>query len=232
MVTIEEFLKIENRDGSGDGSGYGSGDGSGYGYGDGDGYGSGDGDGYGDGYGSGYGDGYGSGSGYGSGDGSGYGLKSINGEKINIIDCVPTIIDCVKDSRYGLIGIGKIVNNDFSTVKTFVIKQGNTFAHGNTIKEAYNYLMNKLFEDMDEDERIDAFISEFKKNIKYPAMKFFEWHNKLTGSCMAGRKAFAENHGIDLENDMFTVQEFIDLTINSYKGHIIKALKERITSHN
>ena len=46
-----------------------------------------------------------------------------------------------------------------------------------------------------------------------------------------GRNAFVRNGGYDLENDTFTVKEFIDITKDSYGGEVIRqleaALKER-----
>ena len=41
-----------------------------------------------------------------------------------------------------------------------------------------------------------------------------------------GRKSFASSHGIDIENDMLTVKEFMDLTENAYCGEVIRQLRE------
>lgn len=73
------------------GSGSGSGDGSGYGY------------------------GYGDGSGYGYGDG----IKTFNGDKVYIIDDIPTIIKHVHDN----VAKGYILNDDFTLTETFVAKK-------------------------------------------------------------------------------------------------------------
>lgn len=81
---------------------------------------------------------------------------------------------------------------------------------------------------MDEDERIDAFLEEFKLGVKYPAKQFFDWHNRLTGSREMGRNAFCKNHGINVDTAEFTVPEFIELTEDDFGGEIIRALKERI----
>lgn len=43
-----------------------------------------------------------------------------------------------------------------------------------------------------------------------------------------GRKSFAKNHGIDLGTAEFTVEEFIELTQDDYKGWVIKELKEKL----
>ena len=225
---IEEFVKVINGYGSGYGNGYGSGYGYGNGYGsgsgDGYGYGSGSGNGSGSGYGSGsgngYGDGDGDGSGYGSGDGYGYGLKQINNKKIYIIDCVPTIIFNVK----GNVAKGAIVNGDFTLSKCYIAKHNNIFAHGETLKKAVDDLRNKMFEELDVDERIEEFRKEFKDNKKYKGTEFYLWHNRLTGSCEMGRNSFVRNHNIDL-NEKFTVKEFISLCENDFRRIYYKEIK-------
>ena len=228
---IKQFLNIGSGYGYGYGygSGYGDGDGSGYGDGYGSGYGdgsgSGDGDGYGsgDGYGDGSGDGYGYGSGYGDGYGSGdgYGVKSINGNPIYVVDNIPTIITNVK----GNIAKGFILHSDLSLTPCFIVKENNQFYHGNTLHEAFESLQEKLYDDSTEEERILKFkehFSDFSK--KYSAKDLFIWHHVLTGSCKAGREAFCTDKGIDVDNDRFTVYEFIELTKNSYGGDIIRRL--------
>ena len=230
-LKIEEFIGPENRygDGSGygygsgygDGSGYGSVSGYGYGSGSGDGYGYGDGSGYGYRYGYGYGYGSGSGYGYGSGYGSGSGIpKSINGEKIYMIDGVPTIIRHVR----GNIAKGAILKNGLQLEDCFVVKQDEHFAHGETLAKAMEALREKLFKDMPEEERIKAFIENHDAEKQYPNMDFFDWHHRLTGSCEMGRRAFAERHNVDLNGSM-TVAEFIRLTENDYGGNVIRKLR-------
>ena len=183
--------------------------GSGYGYGSGDGYG--------------YGYGYGYGDGDGSGDGSGYGsgVKSINGHSIYVVDNIPTIIANVK----GNIAKGFILQSDLSLTPCFIVKENNQFSHGNTLHEAFESLQEKLYDDSTEEERIDKFkehFSDFSK--KYSAKELFIWHHVLTGSCKAGREAFCKDKGIDVDNDRFTVYEFIELTKSSYGGDIIRRL--------
>ena len=62
--------------------------------------------------------------------------------------------------------------------------------------------------------------------MKYPNEEFFVWHNRLTGSCEMGRKAFAAEHGIDMSATS-TVEAFIELTKNAYGGSVIRQLAER-----
>jgi hypothetical protein len=85
------------------------------------------------------------------------------------------------------------------------------FAHGETLAEAVQAAEDKLFDDMPEDERIAAFWGCHEQGVKYPAADFFAWHHRLTGSCEMGRKSFAADHGIDLDNDTYTVEEFVKM---------------------
>lgn len=237
---IAEFVKVEsnigcgNGDGSGfdDGSGYGSGfgDGSGYGsgFGNGSGYGGGDysGSGFGNGSGKGSGWGSGKGSGFGSGFGGGYdsgcGLEMFNNQQVRSIDDIPTIITNLK----GNIAKGFILNSDFTLSPCFVVKHNSIFAHGETVHKARQALESKLFDEMEVEERIEMFLKEFEPNKKYKGSVFFDWHNKLTGSCEMGRKSFIRDNNLSLD-DEYTVDEFIAITENSYGSEIIKQLKAR-----
>ena len=205
---IVRFLTPDNGYGSGSGSGSGSGYGCGYGYG----------------YGSGYGYGYGSGDGDGDGDGYGYGygIATFGGDPVHSIDGVRTIIRSV----HGNMAMGAILQADLTLRKCYIVKGSGYFAHGDTLPAAMEALRDKLFEDMPEEERIEAFLSEFKPGEKYLAKLFYEWHHRLTGSCEMGRKDFANTHGIDIENDTMTREEFAELTKNAYGGEVIRTLIE------
>ena len=160
--------------------------------------------------------------GSGSGSGSGDGLKSLNGQTVDYIDGVPTILTRV----VGNVAKGFIVRNDLSLALTYVCKQGNTFAHGETLHKAREALLEKLFDDMTTDERIAAFCKEFKPGVKRPAMDFFSWHHRLTGSCEQGRREFARQHDVDINRDELTPEEFFALTRDSYCGSIIRQTEE------
>ena len=222
MERVKEWVKSNH--------GYGSGSGSGNGCGYGDGYGSGYGDGSGDGSGSGSGSGscngcgYGDGSGYDYGDGSGCGYgdgHEVNGDYIYNIDRVNTIIKSIK----GKIAKGFIVNNDLSLTKTYVVKDfaSKYFAHGKTIKEAFLSLEKKMIAYLDVDERIEMFLKDVDKCKKYPLQYFFEWHGKLTGSCLQGRENFICNKRLTLEDEI-NFDGFMKLCENQYGWEVIKKL--------
>ena len=167
----------------------------------------------------------GSGSGYGSGYGDGSGIKSINGMDVHMIDETPTVITHV----HGSIAKGYILRSNMSLRPCYIAKGGGYFAHGDTAREACAALEDKIIADMDTEERIEMFIEHFADpGKKYPAREFFEWHSKLTGSCLPGRQEFAAARGIDVDTAEYTVQEFIDLTRDAWGGEVIRELEERL----
>ena len=202
MENIESFFKTEDLsccdcyfcDGSVSGSGYGYGSGSSYGYGD------------------------GSGSGYGYGDGS-Y-IASVNHHVAALVDGVLTVFRSVHKN----IARGWILNSDMTLVPCFVVKSGALFAHGETLRDAISSLRDKLFEDMPEEDRIKAFVEAHKPGIAVSNQDLFDWHHRLTGSCLMGRKEFVERHGINLDGST-TPEEFIRLTEHAYGGDVIRKLR-------
>ena len=175
---LKTFLAVSSGDGSGDGSGYG------YGYGDG----------YGDGSGSGDGSGYGSGdgSGYGYGDGYGSGVSRFDGHPVAIVDDTQTVFYSI----HGNVAKAAILQEDLTLCPCYIVKGGNCFAHGETLRKAQAALEQKLFSNMPIVERIQAFLTTFQPGQTYSNKLFFDWHNRLTGSCEMGRKAFAQHHNI------------------------------------
>lgn len=240
---IAEFVKDINSQlhsfGYGDGQscgagyGYGGGDGGGYCSGFGDRSGSGCSYDVSSGYSDGYGDTFGNGNGYGnrfdagfrdfngSGVSSNGGISSYNGNKVYYIDGIPTVIKHVK----GNIAKGFRLNSDLTMTPCYVVKERGYFAHGNTLREAYMALQEKLYDNSTEEERLKKFKDKFPDfSKKYPAYDLFSWHHVLTGSCKAGREAFCRDNDIDINKDSFTIYEFVDLTKNSYGGQTILKL--------
>ena len=175
------------------------------------------------GYGYGDGSGSGSGSGYGYGDGYGYGgLSEINGRKVYLVDGVPTVFESV----HGNAAKGFILQSDLTMTRCYVVKGNNLFAHGDDLHKAMAALRDKMFEDMPGEERIAEFIRAHPdKDRAYPNQDLFDWHHRLTGSCMAGRNAFVKDHGLSLEGET-SVADFISLTENAYGGETIRKLEE------
>ena len=246
---IKQFLAVSSGDGSGYGDGGGSGDGSGHGYyygdgsghgyyygdssGDGSGYGYyyGDGSGYGDGDGYGYGSGdgydYGSGDGYGDGSGdgsgSGYGIKSYDGHEVYIIDDMQTIIYSV----HGNIARGATINSDLTLADCYIAKYEDYFAHGETAKQAMAAAQSKAYQNKPIEERIGYVIENYPDvDVPIEHSALFSLHNFLTGSCLFGRREFANAHSLDPEHGAMTMREFIHLTKDAFGGDNIRQLAD------
>ena len=164
---------------------------------------------------------------HGSGSGSGYGISEINGKTVHRIDTVQTIITAV----HGNVTKGFFLQADLNLSPCFVVKGNNLFAHGDTLHDAMEALTSKMFDDMPEDERIAEFIKAHPDpKQQYPNKDLFEWHHRLTGSCLAGRNAFVKDRGLDLEGST-TVFDFINLTKSAYGSSTIQKLSEQYASN-
>ncbi len=139
-----------------------------------------------------------------------------------MVDDVPTIFTRIKSN----VAKGFILQSDLTLTPCYVVKGNNLFAHGDDLHKAMAALTDKMFDDMPEDERIAEFIKAHpNKDKAYPNQDLFDWHNKLTGSCMAGRNAFVKDRGLTLDGET-TVTAFIALTKNAYGGSIIRKLAD------
>ena len=179
----------------------------------------------------GYGSGYGSGSGSGYGSGDGYGLAEIDGQKVYLVDGIATIFTQIK----GNVAKGFILQSDLTQTACYIVKgtvdDNTVFAHGDDLHKAMEALTDKLFEDMPEEERIAEFIKAHPDpNASYSNQDLFDWHHRLTGSCMAGRNAFVKDRGLTLDGET-TVIDFIALTKNAYNGSVIMNLAKAYDAH-
>ena len=180
-----------------------------------------DGDGYGDGSGSGYGSGDGAGDGSGYGYGYGDGFKSINGERIWYIDGVPTVIRALR----GNVAQGAVLDHQTMELKPcYVAKIGNSFAHGETLREAVADAQGKEMERVPLEQRIANFLSHHPTlDCTASGRYLYQWHHILTGSCKMGRDEFVRTRGLDLDR-MYTIREFIELTKDAYGSAAIRQL--------
>ncbi len=174
---------------------------------------------------------FGSGSGYGDGDGEGYefffgygysrgncDMQALNGNVVDNVDSLPTIITQVS----GNFAKGYIVNKDLTLESCYIAKVGNSFAHGKTLKEAFTDAVEKEMKKTPIKERIKKFVALFGSlDSEHAGKEYYNWHNILTGSCRMGRDEFCKAHGIDLEKK-YTVRYFLDITKDSYGGHVIR----------
>ena len=177
----------------------------------------------GNGSGSGYGDGSGDGDGYGYGPDSG--IKSINGRDVYFVDNVRTVIEHV----HGNYAVGYVLENNVNLVPCYIAKGEGCFAHGETLRKAYNALKAKIEGNKPVDERIADFIAEFPDvDAKVDAARLYNWHHALTGSCEMGRRVFCEEHGVDYQHGTYSVREFIGICKDAYGSDTIRKLSEKL----
>ena len=175
----------------------------------------------------GFGFGYGGGSGCVDGKGFGYSKRSVNGikeynnHKVYIIDDIPTIIITIHNNY----AKGYIINSDLVLYPCFIVKVGNYFAHGKTLKEALNDAIIKYNQNKPIKERINDFIKIYPSLDSIAEHKeLYYWHNILTSSCEYGRNQFCNEHNLDKDNGTMSIKDFIELTKNVYGGDIIEQL--------
>ena len=145
------------------------------------------------------------------------------GKTVYSIDETLTIITSIKNN----IAKGYLLNKDLTLTPCYIVRKGNYFAHGETIKKAVRDVLAKELNNMPVEEKIEEFKIAFPDfNKKYPAKEFHKWHGILTGSCEFGRDSFINNNQIDL-NELYSVSEFIEFVKNEYGSEIIKKLKEK-----
>ena len=153
-------------------------------------------------------------------------MKSFDGQPVYMIDGVRTLIDSVN----GNFARGHIVRGDLTLEPCWIARVGSSFAHGKDIHAAHVDALAKHQGSMPLEERLDSFVKEHPDmDAKYAGTDLFRWHNILTGSCEMGRRQFCQDHGISLEEDSFTVEEFIRLTCDSYGKDVIRQLADRLS---
>jgi hypothetical protein len=223
-------------DGFGHGHGSGSGSDSGSG-GSGDGLGHGYGFGFVSGFGHGYEVGFGNGWGNYEGDcnelGNGYKqnreykflLKSIGGLPVTKIDGIYTHIRRVHSASLASAYI--FGDDDFTRRDTRVAVVNGCAAHGETARQALTDAGGKYFATINIDERAAAFRDEFPAlDVEYDASDFYRWHGILTGSCVQGRRLFAERHDIDVGHDKLTLRRFFEITANDYGADRLREVRK------
>ena len=169
----------------------------------------------------------GSGSGYGYGDGYGSGLREYDGRKVYYIDGIATLIDqvCVSYAR------GSVVNGDLTLSACYIAREGNFFAHGDTLREAAEDAHQKWMEQRPLSDRIGDFVAQHPSLETICSFEdLFEWHHVLTGSCEYGRRKFATANGLK-EGDTLTVAAFITLTRDAYGSDAIRQLEKAYKSN-
>ena len=138
------------------------------------------------------------------------------------VDGMAFIPEKVKNNFVAGISISR---KDFTETKCFIGKFENCLAHGKTIKEALLSAQEKYFSSIDFDQKKEQFLKLFEEKEKMTVKELYSWHGILTGSCRFGRSEFQKEHNLK-DDDLLTLDEFIQLTGNSFGGDKIRQLKK------
>ena len=112
---------------------------------------------------------YGSGDGY--GDGYGEKIAKFRGQSVYYIDSLPCIFESVHNDWAS---VQVIDREDFTLKHAFIAKLDGLFAHGNTIREAFDAVTEKAMENMDDDEKKRRFLESFPEyEMPYKTVDFF-----------------------------------------------------------
>lgn len=179
----------------------------------------------------GYNDYNGNGYGYGEGNGGHYSkinIQQINGLPVVSVDDVLTAIEVI----HGDYAKAYTIRHNVILVPCYVARVGSSFAHGETLKEAFADAQSKEYSRMSEEKRIGLFIAQYPSAYEVVSNReLFAIHNALTGSCRFGREEFCKAHDINLDGSM-TIASFLELTKNAYGGEIIKKIIKKYEEKN
>ena len=102
----------------------------------------------------------------------------------------------------------------------YVAKQGNIYAHGDTIKDAVCDLKFKIIEGRD--------ISDVVAEIHQTGVVTREQYRVVTGACRAGVAAFLADHGIPDDLESMPLRDVLKLTSGAYGGSDFAAHMEAV----
>ena len=101
------------------------------------------------------------------------------------------------------------VQNLGSDRESYIVKDGDIYSHGDTIKEAKDGLLYKI------SNRDTSKYNDLTKDTKVTLKEAIEMYRVITGACEGGTRYFVENILKKVKED-YTVQEVIDLTTGQY----------------
>ena len=114
--------------------------------------------------------------------------------------------EVISKKKSGNVEVYKVKNND-STKHSFIVKEGNLFSHGKTIKEAKKSLLYKI------SDRDTSKFSNLTLKSKLNLRKSIEAYRTITGSCEEMTRSFVEDN---MEDRDYTIKELIKITKGQY----------------
>ena len=135
-----------------------------------------------------------------------YILQDKNFKECVVID---GIISVVVNRHKNVLKVKNLGDEDI----TFIVKDGEMYAHGATIKEAKESLLYKI------SNRDTSKYNNFTLDTKLTKKQAIEMYRVITGACEAGTRYFVEHNKIPRN---LTVAKVIEITENQYGNNKLK----------
>ena len=114
--------------------------------------------------------------------------------------------EVISKKKSGNVEVYKVKNND-STKHSFIVKEGELYSHGETIKEAKKSLLYKI------STRDTKEFKDLTLKSKLTLKECIQAYRIITGACESETRAFVEKN---MEDRDYTIKELIDLTKGQY----------------
>ena len=103
---------------------------------------------------------------------------------------------------------------------SYIVKDGDLYSHGSTIKEAKDGLLYKI------SNRDTSKYENYTKETELTLKEAIEMYRVITGACESGTRYFIEQKLTD-KKEKYTVQEVITLTQGQYNHNLLAEFFER-----
>lgn len=121
--------------------------------------------------------------------------------------------------------IGYYLGRTGRKVPLFAFKEDGYIGIGCSYAHAMDSLLSKKIEGTSLEERIQKFVESHSLDEKYTIKDFWEWHRYLTLSCYGGGERFKNEHNLN-EDDLISVDEFVELVKEEFGGEIISKARD------
>jgi len=137
----------------------------------------------------------------------------LNGEPHIMADSILSKIINKKGNVYKVINYGE-------NEESFIIKDGDVYSHGKTIKEARDSLIYKITD------RDTSAYDNYTLETEVTKEEAIKMYRSITGACEGGTKYFVEQNEDKLK-DKFNIKELIDLTKGQFGNTKFKEFFKR-----
>lgn len=135
------------------------------------------------------------------------GIYSKTNTECVIIDSILSEVVNKKNNVYKVKNYNKD-KKSFDNEISYIVKDGDIYSHGKTIKEARDSLVYKI------SNRDTSIYKDLTLSSILTKTDTIKCYRVITGSCESGVRNFVES--VNIDKDKFTIQEIVDITKRQY----------------